>query len=39
MKIPDELKQTISVNDLRPGIYFIHVTMGSSLETVKLIKL
>ncbi|MDP1621881.1 MAG: T9SS type A sorting domain-containing protein [Bacteroidales bacterium] len=32
-------KQSVSVSDLRPGVYFVHVTMGVGRETLKLIKL
>ena len=34
-----ERKHVFSIESLRPGIYFIHITTDSSLETVKLIKL
>lgn len=34
-----ERKHAFSVESLRPGIYFIHVTTGTSNETMKLIKL
>jgi hypothetical protein len=32
-------KQSVSVSDLRPGVYFIHVITGDGRETLKLIKL
>ncbi|MDP1620696.1 MAG: YCF48-related protein [Bacteroidales bacterium] len=32
-------KQSVSVSDLRPGVYFIHVTTGGGREALKLIKL
>lgn len=32
-------KQTVSVAELRPGVYFIHATTGGGKETLKLIKL
>jgi hypothetical protein len=32
-------KQSVSLSDLRPGVYFVHVTTGDGRETVKLIKL
>ncbi len=34
-----ERKHTFTLETLRPGIYFIHVTTGGTLETMKLIKL
>ncbi len=33
-----ERKHVFSIESLRPGIYFIHITTGSGMETVKLIK-
>jgi hypothetical protein len=38
-KPADEHKHTFPVENLRPGVYFIHVTTGFAIEMVKLIKL
>ena len=32
-------KHIFNVENLQPGMYFIHVTTGNSRETVKLIKM
>ncbi|MCX6304682.1 MAG: T9SS type A sorting domain-containing protein [Bacteroidetes bacterium] len=37
--IPGELKHTFGVENMRPGLYFIQVTTGTSIKTMKLIKL